>query len=152
MIEATYKPDGDGSTQQKLTDDQIVAHSVTFMLAGYETTSTALSYVSYLLALNPTIQERLQQEIDDYFQNNPVRVMYLLTINYLTLLRLFYYLYYLATLSYQSQIEISTLPQERSILRCCSGDRVPGQGAAGITQTPLTRRSVCHIALTPRAA
>ena len=72
MIDATYKPDDEGSTQKKLTDDQIVAHANTFMLAGYETTSTALSYVSYLLALNPTVQEKLQLEIDDYFQNNPV--------------------------------------------------------------------------------
>ena len=72
MIETAYKPDGERSTQQKLTDDQIVAHATTFMLAGYETTSTALSYVSYLLALNPTVQEKLQWEIEDYFQNNPV--------------------------------------------------------------------------------
>ena len=83
MIEATYKPDGDGSTQQKLTDDQIVAHSATFMVAGYETTSSSLSYTSYLLALNPTIQERLQQEIDDYFQKNPVRVVCTYIIDYL---------------------------------------------------------------------
>ena len=58
--------------QMKLTDEQIVAHSTTFLLVGYETTSTTLAYVSYLLALNPTIQEKLQQEIDNYFDNNPV--------------------------------------------------------------------------------
>ncbi|XP_064405389.1 cytochrome P450 3A24-like [Halichondria panicea] len=57
--------------QMKLTDEQIVAHSTTFLLAGYETTSNTLAYVSYLLALNPIIQEKLQQEIDNYFDNNP---------------------------------------------------------------------------------
>ena len=58
--------------RQRLTDDQIVAHSVTFLLAGYETTSTALAYVSYMLALNPSIQEKLQNDIDCYFTDNPV--------------------------------------------------------------------------------
>ena len=66
MIDATTED------QQRLTDEQIVTHSVIFLLAGYETTSTALAYVSYMLALNPTVQEKLQQEIDNYFDNNPV--------------------------------------------------------------------------------
>ena len=59
--------------KQGLTDDQIVAHSVTFLLAGYETTSTALAYVSYMLALNPSVQEKLQNDIDCFFADNPVR-------------------------------------------------------------------------------
>ena len=79
MIDAHYKPDDEGSTQQKLTDDQIVTYAASFMLAGYETTSTALSYVSYLLALNPTVQEKLQREIEDYFQNNPVSIAWVFT-------------------------------------------------------------------------
>ncbi len=72
MIDARTSSPSGGTSQQKLTDDQIVAHSTTFLVAGYETTSTALAYVSYQLALNPTIQEKLQQEIDNYFDNNPV--------------------------------------------------------------------------------
>ena len=72
MIDAHYEPDEEGSTQQKLTDDQIIAHAIAFMLVGSETTSTTLTYVSYLLALNPTVQEKLQREIEDYFQDNPV--------------------------------------------------------------------------------
>ena len=57
---------------KKLTDKQIVDHSTTFLLAGYETTANALAYTSYLLALNPEIQEKLQREIDDYFEEKPV--------------------------------------------------------------------------------
>lgn len=49
----------------KLTDDEIVSQSFIFLLAGYETTSSALSFTSYLLALNPDIQQRLINEIDD---------------------------------------------------------------------------------------
>ena len=64
------QPEDDG---QKLTDDQIVAHSVTVLLACYETTSTALAYVPYMLALNPSVQEKLQNDIDCFFTDNPVR-------------------------------------------------------------------------------
>ena len=58
---------------RKLTNEEIVAHAVTFILAGYETTANTLAYTSYLLALNPDIQEKLQSEIDSYFEDKPVR-------------------------------------------------------------------------------
>ena len=35
-----------------------------FMLGGYETTATALAYLSFVLATHPNEQERLQNEID----------------------------------------------------------------------------------------
>ena len=38
-----------------------------------ETTANTLAYTSYLLALNPDIQEILQSEIDNYFDEKPVR-------------------------------------------------------------------------------
>ena len=37
------------------------------MIAGYETTSTALGYVSYVLATHPDEQIKLQEHIDVYF-------------------------------------------------------------------------------------
>ena len=58
--------------ERKLTDEEIVAHAITFILAGYETTSNTLAYTSYLLALNPDVQEKLQSEIDSYYDNKPV--------------------------------------------------------------------------------
>ena len=57
---------------RKLMDEEIVAHALTFILAGYETTANTLAYTSYLLALNPDIQEKLQSEIDNYFDEKPV--------------------------------------------------------------------------------
>ena len=57
----------------RLTNEEIVAHAVTFLLAGYETTANTLSYTAYLLALNPDIQEKLQSEIDSYYDDKPVR-------------------------------------------------------------------------------
>jgi cytochrome P450 len=35
-----------------------------FLVAGYETTSTVLAYSTYILALNPHEQKKLQEEID----------------------------------------------------------------------------------------
>ena len=70
--------------EQRLTDEQINTHSVTFLLAGYETTSTALSYVTYLLALHPTIQHTLQQHIDNYFHTNPVSLASVTMVMYIT--------------------------------------------------------------------
>ena len=70
MIDATVE-EGE-SSQKKLTDEEITAHATVFMLAGYETTSNSLTFTSYLLALNPDIQEKLQEEIDRYFGENPV--------------------------------------------------------------------------------
>lgn len=56
-----------------MTDAEIVANAFGFLFAGNETTSSSLSFVSYLLALHPDIQEKLQSEIDAYFNDKPVR-------------------------------------------------------------------------------
>jgi cytochrome P450 family 9 len=47
-----------------LDDDDITAQAVLFFLAGFETASTLLCFASQLLAMNPDIQSRLQDEID----------------------------------------------------------------------------------------
>ena len=50
---------------KSLTDDEIVAQSSTFMLAGYETISSCIAFTAYSLATNPQIQEKLIGEIKD---------------------------------------------------------------------------------------
>ena len=67
MIDAS-----DSETPKGLEKGEIIAESVGFMLAGYETTSTALTFATYLLAANPEAQERLANEIHEYFEENPV--------------------------------------------------------------------------------
>ena len=74
MIEASVENSSGSRSGKGMNDDEIAAHSFIFMLAGYETTANALTYVSYLLALHPDIQENLQAEIDNYYDNNPVSV------------------------------------------------------------------------------
>ena len=59
-----------------MTDKEVYANAVGFLIAGNETTSLMLTYTSHLLALNPDIQEKLQSEIDDYFEDNPVSQHY----------------------------------------------------------------------------
>ena len=54
-----------------LNNDEIVGSIISFISAGYETTSNALSYTAYLLALNPTIQDKLIREINEYYEMNP---------------------------------------------------------------------------------
>ena len=47
----------------RLTDDEIVAQSVIFLLAGYETSSNTLSFTLYHLATNQDVQDKLRSEI-----------------------------------------------------------------------------------------
>ena len=43
-----------------------------FLLAGFETVANLLSFTSYLLAMHPEVQEKLQSEIDEWFENDAV--------------------------------------------------------------------------------
>ncbi|XP_064615693.1 cytochrome P450 3A24-like [Liolophura sinensis] len=60
-------PNG-GIAKRDLSDIEIRAQAIVFMLAGYETTATTLSFMSYLLANHPDIQRRLCKEIDDVLE------------------------------------------------------------------------------------
>ena len=55
-----------------MTDKEVYTNAAGFLIAGNETTSILLAYTSYLLALNPDIQEKLQSEIDAYFEDKSV--------------------------------------------------------------------------------
>jgi len=49
----------------RISDDEIVAQAILFIAAGYETTSTALTFTTYQLAKHQDIQDRLRKEIFD---------------------------------------------------------------------------------------
>ncbi|KAG8199014.1 hypothetical protein JTE90_001809 [Oedothorax gibbosus] len=53
------------STGSELTDEEIIANAYIFLLAGYETTATALAFTFYLLIKHPEIQEKLYKEIQE---------------------------------------------------------------------------------------
>uniref|UniRef100_A0A452TXS3 Cytochrome P450 3A n=1 Tax=Ursus maritimus TaxID=29073 RepID=A0A452TXS3_URSMA len=56
-------------THKALSDLELVAQSIIFIFAGYETTSTSLSFLVYELATHPDVQQKLQEEIDATFPN-----------------------------------------------------------------------------------
>lgn len=47
-----------------LSDDEIAAQSIGFLLAGSDTTSVTLGLTCFYIAANPEVQEKLHQEID----------------------------------------------------------------------------------------
>ena len=75
LLEA-YDENGEAKSSRYLSNAELVAAITIVMFAGYETTSNALSYTAYLLALNPTIQDNLIREINDYYEANPDSSLY----------------------------------------------------------------------------
>ena len=65
-----------------MTEKQIASFSIDFLLAGHEATANSFSFISYLLALNPEVQEKLQAEIDNYFEENPVNTYNIIMFSY----------------------------------------------------------------------
>ena len=49
---------------RKMTEDEISASCCIFVAACYETTSTALSTLTYELAMHPDYQETLHKEVN----------------------------------------------------------------------------------------
>ncbi|GMR58319.1 hypothetical protein PMAYCL1PPCAC_28514, partial [Pristionchus mayeri] len=45
-----------------LTRDEIIAQCFLFIMAGFDTSASALSFVTYLLALHPQVQEKVREE------------------------------------------------------------------------------------------
>uniref|UniRef100_A0A8D0KXL3 Thromboxane-A synthase n=1 Tax=Strix occidentalis caurina TaxID=311401 RepID=A0A8D0KXL3_STROC len=52
--------------QKSLTEDEIAGQAFLFLIAGYETTTSTLSFATYLLATNPECQEKVLQEVDEF--------------------------------------------------------------------------------------
>ncbi|GFT66184.1 cytochrome P450 4V2 [Trichonephila clavipes] len=52
------------------TEEDIGMEVDTFMFAGHDTTAMALSWVLYCLGQNPKIQQKVQEELDDIFEDD----------------------------------------------------------------------------------
>ncbi|KAM6157324.1 cytochrome P450 3A14-like [Erethizon dorsatum] len=59
----------DTESHKALSDVEILAQSIIFIFAGYETTSNTLSFIMHTLATRPDVQKKLQQEIDTTLPN-----------------------------------------------------------------------------------
>nr|XP_048287762.1 cytochrome P450 3A6-like [Myodes glareolus] len=74
----------DVEAHKALSDMEIIAQSITFILAGHETTSTTLSFIMYTLATHPDVQKKLQNEIDSVLPNKaPATYEALVKLEYL---------------------------------------------------------------------
>jgi cytochrome P450 len=61
----------DEDTGESMTDEQLRVEVTTFLLAGQETTSLALTWTWYLLSQNPDARHRLEHEIDVVLGDRP---------------------------------------------------------------------------------
>jgi cytochrome P450 len=61
----------DEETGEAMTDEQVRVEVTTFLLAGQETTSLALTWTWYLLSQHPGAQRRLDEEIDAVLEGRP---------------------------------------------------------------------------------
>uniref|UniRef100_A0A914DBH0 Cytochrome P450 n=1 Tax=Acrobeloides nanus TaxID=290746 RepID=A0A914DBH0_9BILA len=57
---------------KRLTSDEIIGACVLFLFAGFDTSSSTLSIISYFLAKNPEIQTKVQNELDVIFLENEI--------------------------------------------------------------------------------
>ena len=53
-----------------LDNDTIVTNLLILLVVGYDTTGMTLSYLAYAMSKNPEVQEKLQQEIDQAFEES----------------------------------------------------------------------------------
>ena len=58
--------------KQVMSDKEIMTNIVNILVTNYDALALLLCYFSYLMAINPDIQEKLQSEIDNYFEDKQV--------------------------------------------------------------------------------
>jgi cytochrome P450 len=72
----------DEETGEGMTDEQLRVEVTTFLLAGQETTSLALTWTWYLLSQNGAVERRLEEEIDAALDGRPPEYADLVNLPY----------------------------------------------------------------------
>lgn len=72
----------DDDTGEGMTDEQLRVEVTTFLLAGQETTSLALTWIWYLLSQHPSSRVRLEAELDTVLDGRPPEYADLANLTY----------------------------------------------------------------------
>jgi cytochrome P450 len=72
----------DEETGEGMSDEQLRVEVTTFLLAGQETTSLALTWTWYLLSQHPAAQRRLEDELDAVLDGRPPEYADLVSLPY----------------------------------------------------------------------
>lgn len=67
MISKTYSPE---FKQLGISETTVVAQAFNFILAGYDAMKTTSTMLTYYIAKHPEIQEKLQEEIDEFLEKH----------------------------------------------------------------------------------
>ncbi|XP_062613453.1 cytochrome P450 3A14-like [Saccostrea cucullata] len=62
--EHSYEEDPNKWKKRGLTEDEVTGNAIFFILAGFDTTASSMTFMAYCLATNPDCQEKLIDEID----------------------------------------------------------------------------------------
>jgi len=62
--------------RRELDIDDMIAQAFIFFFGGFDTTSTAMSFMAHEIAVNPDVQKKLQREIDDALKESNGEVTY----------------------------------------------------------------------------
>ncbi|XP_035224205.1 cytochrome P450 3A8-like [Stegodyphus dumicola] len=66
----------DQKNMRKMTDEEISQNALLFLLAGYETTSTALAFLTHLLLHHPEVQNKVREEINQHLDSDKDTLSY----------------------------------------------------------------------------
>ncbi|XP_049873949.1 cytochrome P450 9e2-like [Pectinophora gossypiella] len=86
LIEAAEKEKSDSentTSETHMDDDTIDAQSLLFLIAGYETSSTLLSFAIHILATKPDLQESLRAKVQEQTNGKDMSYELLTQLHYL---------------------------------------------------------------------
>ncbi|KAH9046662.1 cytochrome P450 [Lactarius hengduanensis] len=70
IISLLMRASSAGPEEIQLSEEELVAQMAVFLIAGTDTTSTALSRILHLLALHPDVQDKLRNELKEAHKDN----------------------------------------------------------------------------------
>ncbi|CAH2276505.1 thromboxane-A synthase [Pelobates cultripes] len=62
--------DSPKKTTKTLNEEEILGQAFLFLIAGYETTCSLLSFATYLLAIHPECQDKVLREVDEFSEKH----------------------------------------------------------------------------------